>query len=75
MNRKPQRSMQVTVDSELVEEGLQTTGLKTRRDLVNFALRELLRRENQKKLLELKGQVEWEGDLSVLRGSVPHDLG
>ncbi|CDI04002.1 MAG: type II toxin-antitoxin system VapB family antitoxin [Candidatus Competibacter denitrificans] len=75
MNKKPQRSMQVTVDSELVEEGLQTTGLKTRRDLVNFALRELLRRENQKKLLELKGQVEWEGDLSVLRGSVPHDLG
>ncbi len=75
MNRKPQRSMQVTVDSELVEEGLQTTGLKTRRDLVNFALRELLRRENQKKLLELKGQVEWEGDLSVLRGSVSHDLG
>ncbi|MFZ1326677.1 MAG: type II toxin-antitoxin system VapB family antitoxin [Candidatus Contendobacter sp.] len=75
MNRKPQRSMQVTVDSNLVEEGLQTTGLKTRRDLVNFALRELLRRENQKKLLELKGQVEWEGDLSVLRGSVSHDLG
>lgn len=75
MNRKPQRSMQVTVDSDLVEQGLQTTGLKTRRDLVNFALRELLRRENQKKLLELKGQVEWEGDLSVLRGSVPHDLG
>jgi Arc/MetJ family transcription regulator len=67
--------MQVTVDSDLVEQGLQTTGLKTRRDLVNFALRELLRRENQKKLLELKGQVEWEGDLSVLRGSVPHDLG
>ena len=75
MNRKPQRSMQVTVDSDLVEQGLQTTGLKTRRDLVNFALRELLRRENQKKLLELKGQVEWEGDLSVLRGSVSHDLG
>lgn len=75
MNKKPQRRMQVTVDSELVEEGLQTTGLKTRRDLVHFALRELLRRENQKKLLELKGQVDWEGDLSVLRGSVSHDLG
>lgn len=75
MSRKPQRVTQVTVDSDLVEQGLDATGLRTRRDLVDFALRELLRRENQKKLLELKGQIEWEGDLDLLRGSVPHDLG
>lgn len=75
MSSKPQRSTHVTVDAELIEQGLHTTGLKTRRDLVDFALRELLRRENQKKLLELKGQVEWEGDLSVLRGCANHDLG
>lgn len=75
MSSKPQRSMHVAVDAELVEQGLHATGLKTRRDLVNFALRELLRREKQKKLLELKGQVEWEGDLSVLRGCASHDPG
>ena len=75
MSSKPQRSTHVTVDAGLVEQGLHITGLKTRRDLINFALRELLRRENQKRLLELKGQVEWEGDLKVLRGCTNHDSG
>jgi len=75
MSSKPQRNTHVTVDVKLIEQGLHTTGLKTRRDLVNFALRELLRRENQKKLLELKGQVDWEGDLNVLRGCTNHDPG
>jgi Arc/MetJ family transcription regulator len=62
------------VDANLIEQGLNTTGLKTRRNLVHFALRELLRRENQKKLLELKGKVEWEGDLNVMRGQIDHDF-
>jgi Arc/MetJ family transcription regulator len=43
------------------------TGLKSRRALIDYALRELLRRESQKKVLELKGTVHWEGDLSSMR--------
>lgn len=75
MSNKSQHSTQVMVDAELIEQVLHATGLKTRRNLVDFALRELLRRENQKKLLELKGKVEWEGDLNVMRGQVNHDSG
>ena len=75
MNTKPERSTQVKVDATLIEQGLTLTGLKTRQELVNFALCELLRRENQKKLLELKGQVQWEGDLTVMRGGVADDPG
>lgn len=75
MSNKSQHSTQVMVDAELIEQGLHATGLKTRRNLVDFALRELLRRENQKKLLELKGKVDWEGDLNVMRGQVNHDSG
>lgn len=70
-----QHGIHITVDATLVEQGLTITGLKSRRELVNFALHELIRRENQKKLLELKGQVQWEGDLSVMRGGVAGDLG
>ncbi|MDS4042994.1 MAG: type II toxin-antitoxin system VapB family antitoxin [Candidatus Competibacter sp.] len=73
MNIKPERNTQVTVNADLIEQGLHVTKLKTRRELVNFALRELIRRENQKKLLELKGQVQWEGDLTVMRGGVTDD--
>ena len=67
MNPKSKRT-HIALDADLIEQGLRVTGLKTQRELVDFALRELLRRENQKKLLELKGQVEWEGDLAAMRG-------
>jgi Arc/MetJ family transcription regulator len=69
MNPKAKRT-NIVLDAELIEQGLRITGLKTRRELVDFALRELLRREDQKKLLELKGQVDWEGDLPAMRGDV-----
>lgn len=57
----------IVLDRKLVEAGLKATGLKTRRELVDFALRELLRHEQQKRLLELKGRVDWEGDLDEMR--------
>lgn len=57
----------IVIDEGLIEAGLKATGLKTRRELVDFALRDLLRREAQRKILELKGRVRWEGDLSEMR--------
>ena len=57
----------IVLDEDLVKAGLKATGLKTRKDLVNYALEDLLRREAQKKILELRGKVNWEGDLSVMR--------
>ena len=47
----------IVLDSKLIEAGLKATGLKTRRELVDFALRELLRHQQQKKILSLKGKV------------------
>ena len=57
----------IVLDIKLIEAGLKATGLKTRRELVDFALRELLRHQQQKKLLSLKGKVSWEGDLAEMR--------
>ena len=57
----------ILLDSKLVEAGLKATGLKTRRELVDFALRELLRHKQQQKILSLKGKVTWEGDLEEMR--------
>jgi Arc/MetJ family transcription regulator len=54
----------IVIDEKLIKAGLKATGLKTRRALVDFALRDLLRRESQKRHLDLKGKVHWEGDLS-----------
>ena len=57
----------IVIDEKLMKEGMKTTGIKTRRALVDYALRDLLRRESQKRILELKGKVHWEGDLSSMR--------
>ena len=57
----------VVLDDKLVEECQKATGIKTRRALIDHALHELLRRERQKKILELKGAFQWEGDLKAWR--------
>ena len=59
----------VVLDDELVSECQRVTGVKTRRGVIDLALRELLRQERQKKILELKGKITWEGDLDAWRGS------
>jgi len=57
----------VVLDDKLVDKCQKATGIKTRRSLIDYALHEVLRHENQKKLLELKGNVDWQGDLSLWR--------
>ena len=57
----------VVLDDRLVEECLELTGLKTRRALIDYALQEVLRHRRQRRLLELKGRVTWEGDLDAWR--------
>ena len=57
----------VVLDDELIAECQELTGIKTRRALIDYALHEVRRRGRQKRLLELKGAVEWEGDLGEWR--------
>jgi Arc/MetJ family transcription regulator len=57
----------VVLDDELVSKCRKATGIETLRALIDHALRELLRHERQKKVLELKGTVHWEGDLESWR--------
>jgi Arc/MetJ family transcription regulator len=46
----------IVIDEKLIRAWLKATGLKTRRALVDYALRDLLRRESQKKYLGFEGQ-------------------
>ena len=57
----------VFLDDELVREGLERTGAKTIRALVDRALRELIARQRRLDILGLAG-CGWEGDLGELRG-------
>jgi len=57
----------IQLDDVLVKEGFRLTGFKTKKDLVNHALSELVRRKNQKRILGLKGKIKWEGNLDEMR--------
>ena len=57
----------VVLDEKLVKECLKATGIKTQKALIDHALRELLRHEKQTKILELKGSINWQGNLDEWR--------
>ena len=48
----------IDLDQDTVEWLLEDTGFKTKKELVNFALKELKRRRGQLKILELQGIVK-----------------
>jgi Arc/MetJ family transcription regulator len=57
----------IVLDESLLNQGKKATGLKTSKAVVDFALKELLRHHNQKRILELRGQVKWVGNLEKMR--------
>jgi Arc/MetJ family transcription regulator len=59
----------IDLDDRLVREGLRVFKCKSKRELVHLALGELLKKGKRKEILELRGQVKWEGDLDELRRS------
>jgi Arc/MetJ family transcription regulator len=56
--------MQVTLnlDEALINEALQLTKLTTQEELLNLALRELVRSRRKKNLLDLAGQIQFSPD-------------
>jgi len=57
----------VILDEKLIDDCMKATGINTQKALIDHALRELLRHERQKKILELKGNILWKGDLDEWR--------
>ncbi len=57
----------IVIDDELMTEAMRLTGLTTKRDVVEEALRVLVRTTQQKNILALRGEVQWDGDLNELR--------
>lgn len=55
------------LDDRLVSEGLRIFKCRSKQELVNLALSELLRAAKRKEILTLRGQMKWEADLDELR--------
>lgn len=52
----------LAIDPELIERALELSGERTKRAAVTKALREFIARREQKRLLDLFGNLEWSPD-------------
>jgi Arc/MetJ family transcription regulator len=57
----------IVIDDKLMKQVLRATGAKTKREVVDFALRTVLRLKEQERIRELRGKIHWEGDLDDIR--------
>jgi Arc/MetJ family transcription regulator len=57
----------IEINDKLMKDTLKATGLKTKREVVELALKELLRLRRQADFRKLKGKVDWQGDLEEMR--------
>lgn len=59
----------INISDKLIKDGLKLTSIKTKKELVNYALEELVKRIRRKGLLKFEGIVQWEGSLDDMRTS------
>lgn len=57
----------IAIDDKLMNEALKSTGLSTKKDVVEEALKLLVQVKNQSQLKKLRGKLKWEGNLKKMR--------
>jgi len=57
----------IDIDDKLMKEAMKISKVKSKKELVNHALEELIRLDKRKKMLSLFGKVKWEGNLDEMR--------
>lgn len=57
----------IVIDDKLMELALKSTGLKTKREVVEEGLKALISIRKQAKLKSLRGKLRWEGDIEKMR--------
>jgi len=57
----------IVIDDELMNDALKLTGLKTKREAVEMALKSLIELKKQENLKKFRGKLKWEGDLDDMR--------
>jgi Arc/MetJ family transcription regulator len=58
----------LAIDDELLHEALEISGLKTKKDTVNLALREFVDRRKQMEILTIFGKMDPDPDYDYKKG-------
>ena len=62
---------QFYIDDKLIEEGLEYTGFKIKKGLVDFSLKKLVERKKER---PFEGKLHWAGDLEEMRDNRFEDI-
>jgi Arc/MetJ family transcription regulator len=54
----------INIEDELLKRAQELTGLNKKVDIVNYAIRKLVEQKEIEKILDLKGKIQWEGNLA-----------
>lgn len=57
----------VVIDDRLMSEAMKTSGLRTKRAVIEEALRRFVQFQRQAEIHKLRGKITWEGDLDAMR--------
>ncbi|MCF6210030.1 MAG: type II toxin-antitoxin system VapB family antitoxin [Gammaproteobacteria bacterium] len=57
----------IVIDDELMNDAIRLTGVKTKREAVEIALKSLIGLKNQENIKKFRGKLKWEGDLDDMR--------
>jgi Arc/MetJ family transcription regulator len=57
----------IVLDENLIERAQKLTGIKTKREVVQEALRTLILLREQAEVRNLRGKLKWEGNLDDMR--------
>lgn len=57
----------IVIDDKLMNLALESTGLRTKKEVVEEGLKALIQINKHSKLKSLRGQLKWEGDIHKMR--------
>jgi Arc/MetJ family transcription regulator len=57
----------IVIDDDLMKEALVVSGMKTKKETVEEALKLFIAQKNQSGIRKLRGKLNWEGDLDTMR--------
>ena len=57
----------IVIDDHLMRDALRSTGLKTKREIVELGLQTHVRLRKQEEIRKLRGKLQWQGDLDAMR--------
>ena len=58
----------LAIDNELLNEALKISGLKTKKDTVNLALKEFINKRKQSKIIDIFGKMDPDPDYDYKKG-------